>query len=251
MRTCIQLTIARSPRRLAGLAAAVTGLAARVAAAEDPPLELPPIEATPRKPTVQSSYQTWLWFTAQGPIRDPVFAFVDLVGGFYDDMHPNSLVVRPALGLRLPHRFSVAAGYSYSALWDGHHRRGEEHTPFEQVSYQAPFTGVDLFGRIRAEQRIRPGSDVGHRLRANVQVNVPLWHRAPVQAMIGDEIFLGLNRPADWQPQFLDFDLFFVGFGWDADKHFRAEVGYQLVAVPRPAETALIHCLSAGTVASW
>jgi hypothetical protein len=251
MGTCIPPTTARSSRRLVRLAAAaVTGLTARSAAAA-PPVAPAPIEAVPRTPTIHSSYQTWVGFTAQGPIRDPLLMFVDLAGGFHGDMHPVAFVVRPALGLRLPHGFSVFAGYSYVSFWDAEHRRGEEHVAFQQVAYQAPFSVVELFGRARGEQRFRAGSDVGYRLRALVQLNVPFWRRAPLQVVLWNEAFLGLNQPGDWQPALMDQNLFFAGFGWQPDSHFRAEVGYQGALVPRPGDIEIVHCLSIGTSASW
>ena len=166
-------------------------------------------------------------------------------------MHPANLTVRPALGLGLPDGFSLFAGYSYSLLWDTRHERGEEHVAFQQVAYQAPFSAVQLFGRVRGEERFRPDSDVGFRLRMLVQLNVPLWYRAPFQVVLWDELFLGLNQPADWQPALLDLNLVFAGIAWVPDPRFRAEVGYQGALVPRPDETTIVHCLSAGTTVSW
>jgi hypothetical protein len=165
-------------------------------------------------------------------------------------MSPAALIVRPALGLRLPHGLSVFAGYSYISFWDTAHRRGEEHVAFQQVGYQAPFTVVALFGRIRGEERFRAGSDVGLRLRALVQLSVPFWRRAPLEAVLWNEVFLGLSQPAKWQPEVLDMDLFFAGIGWSPDVHFRAEAGYQGTLVPRPNVTELVHCLSIGMVVS-
>lgn len=250
MRTRIQQTTPRSSRRLFHLAAVVTGLTTRSAAAE-PPIGPAPIVTVPRPRGIRHSYQTWLWFTAQGPIRDPLLAAVDLVAGFHADMHPANVTVRPALGLGLPDGFSIFAGYSYSLLWDAKHERGEEHVAFQQVAYLAPFSAVQLFGRVRGEERFRPGSDVGFRLRMLVQLNVPFWHRAPFQIVVWDELFLGLNQPADWQPALLDLNLVFAGIAWVPGPHFRAEVGYQGTLVPWPDEAAIAHCLSAGTLVSW
>lgn len=250
MGTCIQPTAARLPRRLAGLAAAVTGLAPRSAAAQAP-VEPAPIEAEPRPSGVHSSYQTWLGFSLFGPIRDPLLLAIDFSGGFYSDMHPAALVVRPALGVKLPHGFSIFAGYSYASFWDDTRTRGEEHVAFQQVAYLAPFTAVDLFGRVRLEERFRAGSDPGYRLRTLVQLNVPLWEKAPLQVVLWDEIFFALNQPADWQPTVLDLDLFFAGFGWVPDRRFRAEIGYMGALAPRPDVTEWNHCLSVGTTAFW
>jgi hypothetical protein len=251
MKTCTQPTAARSPRLLFGLAAAATALTARSAAAGKTMPEPASIQTDPRTPHVQSSYQTAVGLTAQGPIRDPLLVAVELSGGFYEDMHPSSLTASPGLGLKLPHGFSIFAGYYYSAFWGTEHERGEEQAAFQQVAYQAPFTEVILSGRVRTEERFQPGSDVGYRLRTQVQLNVPLWHGAPVQAVLWDEVFLALNQPGPMQPALMDLDLFFAGIGWSIDSHFRVEVGYQGALVPRPDVTALVHCLSIGTTVSW
>lgn len=251
MGSCIQPTTAHLPRRLAGLAAAVTGLAARSTGAAETPHDPAPIRAEPRTPPVHSSYQTWLAFTAAGTVRDPVHVFLDLAGGFADDMHPAAFVARPGVGVRLPHGFSAFVGYTYIAFWDAHHARGEEHEAFQQVGYQAPFTAVGLSGRIRTEQRFRAGSDVGLRLRALAQLDVPFWPRSPLHGVVSNELFFGLNHPGPWQPNVLDQDLFYVGLGWEPDPHFRADAGYQAAIVPRREETSLVHCLSISTSATW
>ena len=97
MGTCIRPTTAWFSRRLVLLAAATIGLAARVAAAEDPRADPASIVATPRKPSVSHSYQTWAGYTAQGTLRDPVFAFVDLVAGFYEADSERLAAIRHAI----------------------------------------------------------------------------------------------------------------------------------------------------------
>lgn len=252
MGTCIQPLDVRRRRRLARLAAAVTGFTARSAAAAGTPLDPATVEGGgPRTPPVHSSYQTWIGFSAAGPIRDPVLAFVDLYGGFHADMHPAALGVRPGVGVRLPHGFTAFAGYAYTSFWSDKHVRGEEHTAFEQVGYQAPFTVVALSARLRVEERFRPNSDVGVRARGLVFFAVPLWRGAPVQAELSNELFLGLNRPGDWQPVLVDLDLASAGLGWAVAPHFLVEGGYQAAIAPRPDEISLVHCLSLSTTVSW
>jgi hypothetical protein len=249
MGTCFPPTARRSPRRLAGLAAAVTGLAARPAAAA-PPMDAP-LEEVPRTPPVHSSYQTWVGLTVQGAIVDPLRMFVDFSGGFHSDMHPAAIVVRPALGVSLPHGFSIFVGCSFASFWDEAHNRGEEQVVFQQVAYSASLPVVQLFARLRGEQRFRPDSDVAYRLRALVQLNVPFWSRAPLQLVLWDEIFVALNQPEDWQPTVLDLDLFFAGLGWDTDPNLRIEAGYMGMVAPRSSATDLIHTLSIGATVSW
>lgn len=242
---------ARSGRRFVHLAAAVAGITARSAAVAQTPIDRPPLETAPRTPPVQSYYQTWLGVTVTGVVHGPLLAFADLAGGFYPDMHPAALAVRPAVGVQLPLGFSAFAGYSYSSFWDEHHQRGEEHTLFQQIGYLAPFSPVLLSGRIRGEERVRSGSDVGVRLRALVQVEVPLWRRSPLEAVVSNEVFLGLNQPAAWQPELLDLDITYAGLAWLPDPHLRADAGYMIMLVPRPQETSAVHCLSLGATVTW
>jgi hypothetical protein len=254
MGSSVQRVTARSPLglvRLAAAAAAVTGLTTPGVRAAETPDGPAPVEEVKRTDHIQSSYQTWLAFTAQGAVVAPLLVFVDLVGGFHEDMHPAALVVRPAVGIGLPLRFSIFAGYTYSSFWGPDHERGEEHTAFQQVGYLAPFPVVELSARVRWEQRFRAGSDVGYRLRTMVGVDVLPWPRAPVRLVLWDEIFFGLNQPADWQPTALDQDLFFAGVAWTPSAHFRADIGYMGALAPRQDGTALAHCLSIGTTASW
>ncbi|MEZ4314247.1 MAG: DUF2490 domain-containing protein [Polyangiaceae bacterium] len=250
MRTRLRQGTHRSPRCVVRVIAALTGLIPTSAAAK-PPVEPAPVEATPRSVPIHSSYQTWLAFTAVGPVIEPLLTFVDIIGGFQPDMAPSAFVVRPALGVRLPLGFSVFAGYSYASLWNDVLQRSEEHTAFQQVGYLAPLGDVHLFARVRGEERFRPGSEVGYRLRLLVQLNVPFWHRSPLDAVIAEELFLGLNQPASFQPALLDQDQYYFGVGWTVDPHFRAEVGYQGAVAPRTDEIAVAHCLSISTTAGW
>lgn len=251
MGSCNRRVAARSPSSFVCLAAAVAGLSVGQVAAAQTLVGQPPAKPKPRTDHIQSSYQTWLGFTALGPIVDPLRASVDLGGGFHEDMHPAAVFVRPALGVALPHGFSIFAGYTYSSFWNARHQRGEEHTPFQQVLFVAPFSAVEVATRLRWEERIRPGSDVAFRLRTLVAIEVPLGDRAPVRLVIWDEIFFGLNQPADWQPTVLDQDLFFAGFAWTPDKHFRADAGYMGAVAPRSEATSLSHCLSISTLVTW
>lgn len=250
MTTRIQPAASRSPRRLARLAAAVTLLAARSAAAE-PSIDPGPIPPKPPTHRIQTSYQTWIGATAQGPIAGPVSVSADLVGGFDEAMRPAAVILSPAVRVKLPLGFSAAAGYSHLSLWDAEGRPVEEHLAFQYVAYQAPFTDVTLYGRVRAEERFRAGSDAGFRVRTLAQLVVPLWHKAPVDLVFSEELFLGLNQTARFQPEVLDLDLFYAAVGWSPSPHFRAEVGYQGAVVPRRDVTEIGHSLSISTTASW
>jgi hypothetical protein len=176
---------------------------------------------------------------------------VDLGGGFYEDMHPAGVTVRPGVGVKLPLGFSIFAGYAYSSFWSPKHERGEEQSAFQQVGFAAPTTAVELSARLRWEERFRAGSGVAYRLRTLVEVDVPLGRRSPWRIVLWDEIFFGLNQPADWQPTVLDLDMFFAGVAWTPNRHFRADAGYQGAVAPRKAETELVHCLSLSSTVSW
>jgi hypothetical protein len=244
---------ARSRRFLAGFAAAVTvtGLTASPADAQTPiappPVEVPP----PRTPPVQNYYETSTFLTVAGPVVGSLHLVFDLGAAFHPDMHPASVMVRPGLALRLPLGLSIGAGYSYVSFWNVRHERGEEQAVYQQVGWEAPVPGMEVFARLRGEARLRERSDVALRLRMLGQLGVPLWNRAPLLFVLWNEVFLGLNQPAPFQPRLLDQDVFFVGMGWGPHPHFRADFGYQGAIVPRPDETALVHALSISAAASW
>jgi len=241
----MQIT-ARSPRRIVRLAvAASVYLAARAASAETP------VDAPPSPPPVHASYQTWTSLTVQGPIADRLLFLTELHGRFYDDMHPFQVLLYPALGYRLPHGFSVFAGYAFTPSWNEEREYAEEHRAWQQIVYEAPFTQLRLVGRARLEERVRAGSDVGYLLRTMVRLEVPLGLPVPLRTVLWEELFWGLDQPAAWQPEPIDQDLLFVGFGWVLGPHLRTDVGYLGQVLPRRDATTAHHSLAINAVASW
>lgn len=237
--------VVRSPVRLLRLAAAVsTLLTARAAAARKP------VEA-PSPPPVEPSYQTWTSLTSQGKLHDELVFLFELHGRFYDDMHPYQVFVLPALGYRLPHGFTVFAGYGYTPIWNADREYAEEHCAWQQLSYDAPLSEVKLSARARMEERFRPDSDVAYRLRTMVRLNVPLGLPVPLQTVVWDELFLGLDQSQKWQPELLDQNNLFLGLGWVFGPHLRADVGYLIHVLPRPSATTVHHCLAINALVSW
>jgi hypothetical protein len=237
---------ARSSGHLVCIAViAAASLGARSAAAEG---QTP---APPSPPPVKSSYQTWTSLSALGPIYGNLLFFMDLHGRFYDDMHPYQILVRPALGYKLPHGFSVFAGYGFTPSWNDKREFAEEHRAWQQLSYEAPIKAVKLTARARVEERFRPESDVAYRLRTMVRVNVPLGLPIPLQTVVWDELFLGLNTEVKWQPEVMDQNRLFVGLGYVFNKNFRLDVGYMSHIIPRPDATTVHHCLNIAGGVTW
>lgn len=240
------MSFVRSVRRVLPFVSAASALFfARAAAAQE--TATPP----PSPPPVHASYQTWTSLTAQGPIYDKLLFVMELHGRFYDDMHPYQVLVRPALGYKLPYGFSVFAGYGFTPSWNDKREFAEEHRAWQQLAYEAPFKVVKLTARLRMEERFRPDSDVAYRLRAMVRLNVPLGLPVPLQTVVWDEAFFGLNQSVKWQPEAFDQNRLFVGLGWVFNPHFRADVGYLAHVIPRPDATTVHHCLAINGLVSW
>lgn len=239
-------TTARSPGRLVRLAAALgVLLAAPSASAQEP------AENAPSPSPVEASYQTWTSLTAQGKLYDRLVFLFELHGRFYDDMHPYQVLVRPALGYKLPHGFMVFAGYGYTPSWTDDRGYVEEHRAWQQLSYDAPFSAVTISARARMEERFRPDSDAAYRLRVMARINVPLGLSVPLQTVVWDELFLGLDQAQPWQPELLDQNRLFLGLGWVFGPHFRTDVGYLSHVIPRPSATTVHHCLAINALVSW
>ncbi|MBK8251223.1 MAG: DUF2490 domain-containing protein [Polyangiaceae bacterium] len=206
---------------------------------------------TPVAQPLRSSYQTWTSITASGPIFDKILFFMDVHGRFYDDFHPYQVLIRPAIGYKLPLGFSAFVGYAYTPSWNDKREYAEEHRMWEQLSYEAPFKSIKLTARARFEQRFRPESETAHRLRTMVRANIPLGLPIPLQTVVWDEAFFGLNQSVKWQPEAFDQNRLFLGLGYVFNPHFRLDVGYLSHVIPRADAITLHHSLAINAAATW
>lgn len=224
----------RAVAAFAGLAAAA--LTARVAAADTA------VPGSP--PPVRASYQTWTALIVNIPLRDRLSLLLDTHGRFYDDMHPYLLLFQPGLGYDLGHGLSAFAGYGFTPGWNDARELAEEHRAWEHLVYSTPLGGMTFVSRLRFEERFRPGSDTGLRMRALARLNMPLGLPIPLQTVVWDEIFFGLTQPGKWQPDALDQNWIWTGLGYPFDRALRLDVGYLGQVVPRKDATTVHHALS-------
>ncbi|MDB4962933.1 MAG: hypothetical protein JWP01_2932 [Myxococcales bacterium] len=137
-------------------------------------------------------------------------------------------LARPALGWAFSPTLFAHVGYAWIPTAPDDGTYSSEH----RVWQQALFNGTarpDLKYQVRArvEQRFGPGSGVGLRLRGLGRVQWQPSDRVPLQLVVWDELFVGLNETTDFALQGFDQNRAFAGVGVDtAIKGLRVEAGY-------------------------
>jgi hypothetical protein len=212
------------------LAALVAFLLLAVAPAEEAAADL-----------FDDDFQIWMPVIAQVEIvPDTLKAWLELQPRLVDDgSRLGTMIYRPGLGYYATPWLSLWGGYAFverhAPVYAAEHRAWEQVQVFETV---VPDVGLRLGARLRLEQRWLHGAgdDVANRLRLMVRGQIPLGRAEPpsLLAIVWDEIFVGLDE-TDWGAvQGVDRNRAFAGFGFQAIKQARLEVGYMLELVRRP-----------------
>jgi hypothetical protein len=137
-------------------------------------------------------------------------------------------IARPAIGWAFSPMLVVHAGYAYIPTDPD----AGDHTTEQRIWQQAIYNGVvnpDLKYQLRPrfEQRFGPSSGVGLRLRAVGRIQWQPSHCAPLQLILWDELFFGLNETDDFKLKGFDQNRAFAGVGAETSvKGLRVELGY-------------------------
>lgn len=141
--------------------------------------------------------QAWIQVVAQGKIVGPLRWYAEAqfrLNEFDQGTQAQQLLLRPALGVALPHGFTLHAGYAWTPTFNP--KFIDEQRPWQQAMHTAPLGPITLVQRLRFEERIVEGvNDVAFRLRYMARA-VWMPQRSIVGAVVWDEIFLDLNSPA-------------------------------------------------------
>jgi len=187
--------------------------------------------ATPPRAAAES--QVWTSLTAQARLGEKAgpTLWLDL----HDRRRSDStlFIVRPALGYTFSPAFSAFVGYAYVPTEVDDGADTHEQRTWQQVIWNHTFAQpIKVQGRARFEQRFGPGDDLGYRLRLLARAQVAPLSDLPLQLVVTDELFLGLND-TDWAATSgFDQNRLFVGLGVDTKlEGLRVELGYMSVSL--------------------
>jgi hypothetical protein len=167
---------------------------------------------------IDPQWQRFLWsMEATGRYRD---------GG----KELNQSILRPALGYALSDKLSAWLGYAWNAFYPAVGNAVDENRIWQQLLWSDQTALGRFTSRSRLEQRFieTAGGNVSWRFRQMFKLSFPLKYSF---SLVGwDEVFAGLDDPDGKAPfgavKGFDQNRAFFGFGYDFDKHVRAEVGY-------------------------
>ncbi len=152
-------------------------------------------------------------------------------------------IIRPGIGWTFSPALALHAGYAYiPTLTDaGGNRREQRAWQQFVLGHAAGPAKYQLRGRL--EQRFGSGDDVAHRVRVFARGQWQPRSSVPLQLVVWDEAFFGIND-ADWGPLAgYDQNRLFMGLGTDTKLDgVRVEAGYQLVHLRGNAP--LVHVLA-------
>ena len=187
------------------------------------------VAAAPQRAAAE--LQTWTALFAQARLGEKAgpTLWLDLQERRRSDS--TLFIVRPGLGYTFSPAFSAFIGYAYiPAVLDVGDNVHEQRT-WQQVIWNHAFApSMKVQGRARFEQRFGPGDDVGYRLRLLARGQVAPLSTLPLQLVVHDELFLGVND-TDWAAKSgFDQNRLFVGLGADTKlEGVRVELGYMSV----------------------
>lgn len=141
------------------------------------------------------------------------------------------VIVRPAIGYAFSASLFAHLGYAYIPTIVDDGPNSTEQRIWQQVLGNHTFSdAMKAQGRLRFEQRWGPGDGIGYRLRFMGRWQYQPSAELPLQLVIIDELFVGLND-TDWSAkQGFDQNRLFAGVGTDTKiKGLRVEVGYMNV----------------------
>jgi len=154
----------------------------------------------------------------------------------------DQFVVRPGVGYVLTDRFSLWAGYAYTANFTAAGKVYENRT-WEQMTW-SPAASSPWTLRTRVEQRFFQGSDrTGWRGRQQVRFAHAIKSRPSLSAIGWDEVFFHLNTTSRSQPG-LDQNRAFGGIGIKLNSKVRLDVGYLNQFVHSEPANRMNHVLS-------
>jgi hypothetical protein len=137
-------------------------------------------------------------------------------------------LARPAVGWAFSPSLFAHVGYAWIATDPDDATVTSEHRIWQQGLYNGTATPALKYQlRARVEQRFGPSSGVGHRVRGLGRVQWQPSARVPLQLIVWDELFIGVNETTDFTLQGFDQNRAFAGIGADTSvKGLRVEAGY-------------------------
>lgn len=212
-------------------------------------LAVAPLAASPATAQAEHDEQIWTSVNVVAPVSRDAEAMLEVHTRYFDDASRlGQVLVRPSLTYRLPRGFSVSGGYVYARTRPLGGRVNDEHRSWEQLGYVLVRgdAGPLVVGRTRLEQRFRPDADgIGWRARQFVRAQLPVAPKSPIQLVVWNESFFGLNR-TDWGARGgVDQVRTFIGVALPVAKNVSVEPGYFNQTVFRVGPDRVNHALAA------
>jgi hypothetical protein len=153
---------------------------------------------------------------------------------------------RPAIIYNFAPKTSLWLGYAYARTYVDNPLLQDEHRAWQQLLHEfEPINSIRLRSWTRLEQRkFESSSDIGHKIRQRVAINIPFEHDLNLSALISNEYHHNVNNTNFGARSGFDQNRLFGGIAWKASKQSLVEIGYLNQYVNRRNTDAMNHILS-------
>lgn len=186
---------------------------------------IPPLPTA--TPAAAGDTEVWTTLTANAALSDHWLGQADLVARFGDAGDSDIYEIRYGgfLGYKVSGKVSLWVGYARIHRYAGGTTRTEER-PRQQITADlGKLARANLSGRLRLEQRIRPGGGIGWRLRPQLRAAWPLG-KSGLAAVLSHEGFVALNDTKSGQRAGYERMRNFAGVSVPLSAPVKAEIGY-------------------------
>lgn len=177
--------------------------------------------------TLKDDAAVWTPVFVQGPLKGPVLGYFEVNPRARGDFEVlSTLILRPALGVKLGEGLTAHAGYAWIRS-DSGTRVTEEHRAWQQGQKVWTRDPAKYTLRARLEQRfLETDPETALRGRGLVRGDWKLPGSERWYALLSSETFVNLNTTRITRQGFEQHRAF-VGLGYDYEAPVRIEAGYQ------------------------
>lgn len=173
--------------------------------------------------------QGWLQIAANLRTKSGWRFLAELQPRFGEDFNrPVQFLARGAVGRQVTRNLSLWGGYAWTPQFQPIYR--SEDRPFLQSLLEHRVGRTRLVNRTRLEFRgIEGAGAVSVRARHLFRTLTPFSNRAPLSAIVWDEVFWNVSNTSTGPERGFDQNRLFAGLGYQMNKTTRFELGYMVV----------------------